>query len=129
MSGLITGKTEKAARELLAKRLLIVEWHSMEEEPQMQPVAPATVQKPKPQSKLGKMLYLQLGRCFFCGEPLPEAEASIEHLNPKSKGGLSTEDNEVVCHASLNETFGNMDLKRKFEFTLKVAGRFKCPKG
>ena len=74
------------------------------------------------------MLYLQHGRCFFCGEELHESDASIEHLNPKAKGGTSTEDNEVICHASLNQTFGSMDLKKKFDFVLRQAGAFKCPK-
>lgn len=89
---------------------------------------PTKIQKPKGLSKLGKMLYLQSGRCFFCGEALQEEEASIEHLNPKSRGGTSAEDNEVVCHKSLNETFGAMDLKHKFAFVLKSAGAFKCPR-
>jgi 5-methylcytosine-specific restriction endonuclease McrA len=83
--------------------------------------------KPKPLSKLRKMLYLQSGRCFFCGETLKEEDASIEHLNPKSRGGTSTEDNQVVCHASLNETFGAMALKEKFGFVLRSAGSFRCP--
>lgn len=89
---------------------------------------PAADPKPKALSKLGKMLYLQSGCCFFCGKPLTENEASIEHLNPKSHGGTSSADNEVVCHRSLNETFGSMDLKSKFAFVLKAAGSFKCPK-
>ena len=79
-------------------------------------------------SKLGRLLYLQSNRCFFCGEPLSEADASIEHLNPQSRGGTKTEDNEVVCHKTLNHVFGNMDLKHKFAFVLKSAGSFKCPK-
>lgn len=94
------------------------------------PVIVAAPKYPMPRAltKLRKMLYLQSGRCFFCGEPLREEDASIEHLNPKSRGGGNTEDNEVVCHASLNETFGAMDMKRKFEFVLKSAGAFTCPK-
>jgi hypothetical protein len=44
-----------------------------------------------------------------------------------SKGGTRTEDNEVVCHKTLNETFGNMPLKGKFEFVLKHSGSFRCP--
>ena len=92
-------------------------------------IVPATKpSRPKPLSKLRKMLFLQSGRCFFCGEPLWEEDASIEHLNPKSRGGTNTEDNEVVCHASLNETFGALDIKRKFEFVLRSAGAFTCPK-
>jgi hypothetical protein len=82
---------------------------------------------PKGLTKLKKILYLQGGNCFFCGKPLPEGEASVEHLNPKSRGGTITEDNEVVCHKTLNEVFGNMDLKRKFEFVIKAMGAFRCP--
>jgi 5-methylcytosine-specific restriction endonuclease McrA len=63
---------------------------------------------PKTLTKMRKMLYLQGGNCFFCGTPLSEDDASIEHLNPKSRGGPSSEDNEVVCHRTLNHAFGNM---------------------
>jgi hypothetical protein len=45
-----------------------------------------------------------------------------------SLGGTRTEGNEVARHKSLNETFGNLPLKRKFEFALKAAGSFQCPK-
>ncbi len=94
------------------------------------PVPPSQSPAPKSPSlsKLEKLLYLQQNQCFFCGEKLALAEANIEHLNPTSLGGTRTEDNEVVCHKSLNETFGNLPLKRKFEFVLKSAGSFQCPK-
>jgi len=85
-------------------------------------------QKTPSLTKLEKMLYLQLNKCFFCGEKLLLPDANIEHLHPLSLGGTRTEDNEVVCHKSLNETFGDMPLKRKFEFVLKAAGSFQCPK-
>ena len=84
--------------------------------------------KTRPLTKLRKMLYLQSGRCFFCGQPLSESEASIEHLVPRSQGGSSGIDNEVVCHSSLNETFGDMGVKEKIEFVLRSAGSFVCPK-
>jgi 5-methylcytosine-specific restriction endonuclease McrA len=73
------------------------------------------------------MLYLQSGKCFFCGRALKAGDASIEHLLPRSKGGGSTEENEVVCCKALNHTFGDMDLKAKFKFALEAAGNFKCP--
>lgn len=96
------------------------------------PIAkPATVSDAKPHkglTKLRRMLYLQSGRCFFCGDVLNEEDASIEHLHPKSRGGTSTDDNEVVCHKSLNQTLGDMDLKSKFSFVLKSAGCFTCPR-
>jgi len=104
------------------------------------PTKPPVKETPKPlgtpipptaeraMTKLRRMLYLQSGKCFFCGEPLKEEDASIEHLLPTSGGGPRNETNEVVCHHSLNETLGNMDLKRKFEFVLRSAGAFKCPR-
>ncbi len=94
------------------------------------PPASAKPSAPRPQSlnKLERMLYLQQGKCFFCGEKLALADANVEHLLPLSMGGTRTEDNEVACHKSLNETFGNLPLKRKFEFALRSAGAFRCPK-
>jgi hypothetical protein len=145
--GKTTAKDEAAARIRLEKELSIAKWHSIRVEPTpkttsnskptpkpkavsaQKPLAetkPPT-EKQKSLTKLQKMLYLQLGRCFFCGELLTASEASIEHLNPKAKGGTSTDDNEVVCHATLNHTFGSMGLKQKFEFVLKNAGSFTCP--
>ncbi len=91
------------------------------------PKTDAKVQKPRPMTKLRRALYLQSGRCFFCGEALQEEDANIEHLNPQSRGGTRTEDNEVACHKTLNETFGDLDLKQKFAFVLKSAGSFRCP--
>lgn len=84
--------------------------------------------KANPLTKLEKMLYLQSGRCFFCGEPLDISEASIEHLWPVSQGGQRIESNEVVCHKTVNDAFGAMDLKRKFEFIIRSAGEFTCPR-
>jgi hypothetical protein len=128
-NGKVTAKTEKDARERLAHEQGVVEVLSMKEQPEQPPQVKERDSAPraKPLTKLQKMLYLQHGRCFFCGEELRENGASIEHLNPRAKGGKSNEDNEVVCHASLNQTFGSMDLKRKFEFVLKQAGAFRCP--
>lgn len=83
--------------------------------------------KEKPLNKLRKMLYLQGGRCFFCSQVLPEEEASIEHLLPISQGGKRIESNEVVCHRSLNATFGHLDLKRKLEFIIRSSGSLRCP--
>ena len=91
-------------------------------------LTPAPAPKPQSPTKLERILYLQQGKCFFCGEKLAMADANIEHLYPMSKGGMRTEDNEVVCHKTLNDTFGDLPLKQKFEFVLKAAGSFRCPK-
>ena len=79
-------------------------------------------------TKLEKMLYLQGGNCFFCGHLLGLADASIEHLLPISQGGQRVESNEVVCHKTVNDAFGAMDLKRKMEFIVRSSGQFQCPK-
>lgn len=126
-TGRRTARTEALLRQRLAKELPILEWISLEEVPPAKPAIPDKGGKPRSRSKLEKILYLQAGRCFFCGEPLEAKDANIEHLNPRSKGGTNKEDNLVVCHKSLNTIFGDMDLKRKFEFILKAAGSFKCP--
>ena len=127
-AGRRTARTEALLRQRLAKELPILEWISLEEVAPTEPTAPEKGGKPKSLSKLKKILYLQAGRCFFCGEPLEAEDANVEHLNPRSKGGTNKEDNLVVCHRSLNTIFEDMDLKRKFEFILKAAGSFKCPK-
>jgi hypothetical protein len=57
----------------------------------------------------------------------PIGTKDAKHLNPKPRGGTNAEDNEVVCHKTLNQVFGNMDLKRKFEFVLKTLRAFRCP--
>src|SRR5262245_29090418 len=110
-TGRITAKSEPEARKQVAAKMAIVKWLSfLEERPASPRPAPARPPrespKPKTLSKLELLLYLQLDRCFFCGEPLRKEDASIEHLNPKSKGGTNGDDNVVVCHATLNRTFG-----------------------
>ena len=127
-AGRRTARTEALLRQRLAKELPILEWISLEEVSPTEPTSSKKGGKPESLSKLKKILYLQAGRCFFCGEPLEAEDANVEHLSPRSKGGTNKEDNLVVCHRSLNTIFGDMDLKRKFEFILKADGSFKCPK-
>lgn len=122
-------KHARLARKARLKTLKAAETH---------PPAESKTQDKQPQqnkakasglTKLEKMLYLQGGKCFFCGHLLPVAEASIDHLLPLSQGGQRVESNEVVCHKTVNDAFGAMDLKRKMEFILSSSGRVQCPKG
>lgn len=136
-NGSITAKTEDEARAKISSKHAVAEWVSIKaDKPSPPPAKPAKPQAPKQQvpraksmSKLERMLYLQSGKCFFCREQLAAAEASIEHLYPRSKGGTSVEGNEVVCCAALNQVFGNMDLRAKFEFVIASGGSIKCPRG
>ena len=133
--GRITAKTEKDAKDQITEKHpegknLILETHPSVTKKAAKKVAKKAVKKTatKGLTKLEKYIYLQHGKCFFCGEKITLGNATIEHLFPVSKGGKRTEDNEVACCATVNHTFGDMDLKRKFEFVLKSSATFKCPK-
>jgi 5-methylcytosine-specific restriction endonuclease McrA len=134
--GRITAKTEKDAKEQIAEKHpegknLILEAEASVTQKAVKKAAKKATKKTttaKGLTKLEKYIYLQHGKCFFCGEKLTQGNASIEHLNPVSRGGSRTEDNEVACCATVNHTFGDMDLKRKFEFVLRSSNDFKCPK-
>ena len=95
--------------------------------PPATPVKKPATPTPKPNSKLEKLLYRQNDRCFFCGKTLTKAEASVEHLQPKSAGGKNDDGNVVACCIALNRTLGDMSLKEKFAMVLKKAGHFTCP--
>lgn len=78
---------------------------------------------------LDRLLYAQGGRCFFCEQVLPLAEASVEHLCAVANGGGNAEDNCVVCCKSLNTILGSKSVKEKFRVVLSQRGKFKCPNG
>lgn len=61
------------------------------------------------------LLQLQGGKCFYCQQPISEADASLDHLVPRSVGGGGiSENNLVVCCRPINHFFGNVSLKVKF---------------
>jgi hypothetical protein len=82
-----------------------------------------------PTKPLERLLYAQGDDCFFCKRPLAKADASVEHLVAKAKGGGNGDDNCVVCCKAMNALFGSMSLKEKFDVVLKQKGHFKCPNG
>lgn len=78
--------------------------------------------------QLERLLFLQGNRCFFCGESIPNGEASVEHLVASSRGGTKDDDNCVVCCKSVNMVFGNLSLKAKLQAVLSHRGEFTCPR-
>jgi hypothetical protein len=78
---------------------------------------------------LDRLLFAQRGLCFFCQKPLPKTEASIEHLVAKANDGSDRPDNCVACCKSLNQMFGSMSLKEKFQVFLNRKEHFQCPNG
>jgi 5-methylcytosine-specific restriction endonuclease McrA len=45
-------------------------------------------------------------RCQFCGEKFPTSELSLDHVTPRSQGGLSTWQNLVCCCVRCNARKG-----------------------
>lgn len=45
--------------------------------------------------------------CQYCGEVLPANELTLDHVVPRSRGGLSTWENLVACCHSCNRRKGN----------------------
>jgi hypothetical protein len=82
---------------------------------------------PMATTPLDRLTFAQGGLCFFCREPLPRSEASVEHLVATANGGTNSDDNCVVCCKSLNRLFGSLPLKEKIRIVLNQNGSFKCP--
>ena len=82
-----------------------------------------------PTKPLDRLMFVQGGLCFFCRQPLPKSEASVEHLFASSNGGSNNDENCVACCKSVNALLGSMSLKEKFQVVLNQKGQFKCPNG
>ena len=82
-----------------------------------------------PTQSLDRLMFTQGGLCFFCKEPLPKGEESVEHLVAKANGGSNNDENCVVCCKAVNHLFGSMTLKAKVQVVLDQRGQFKCPAG
>src|SRR5438132_11386638 len=82
-----------------------------------------------PTTPLDRLMFVQGGQCFFCKQPLPKAEASVEHLFASANGGSNNDENCVACCKAVNALLGSMSLKEKFQVVLNQKGQFKCPNG
>lgn len=77
--------------------------------------------------QLERLLFLQGNRCFFCGNEIPDGEASVEHLVASSNGGAKEDENCIVCCKSVNAALGNLSIKAKLQAILNHRGQFVCP--
>lgn len=80
-----------------------------------------------PTKPLDRLMYAQGYVCFFCKDPLPPGEASVEHLVASANGGSNNDENCVACCKSLNALLGKKSLKEKIQIILNQKGQFKCP--
>ena len=82
-----------------------------------------------PTTPLDRLMFAQGGLCFFCKQPLPKSEASVEHLVASANGGHNKDENRVACCKAVNALLGSMSLKEKIQVVLNQQGQFKCPNG
>jgi hypothetical protein len=82
-----------------------------------------------PTKPLDRLMFAQGGLCFFCKQPLPKSEASVEHLVASTNGGNNNDENCVACCKAVNALLGSMSLKEKIQVVLNQKGQFKCPNG
>jgi hypothetical protein len=79
--------------------------------------------------QLERLLFLQGNCCFFCRQPIPAGEASVEHLVATSNGGVKDDENCIVCCKAVNAALGNLSIKAKLQTVLNQRGSFVCPSG
>ncbi len=77
--------------------------------------------------QLERLLFLQGNRCFFCQQPIPVGEASVEHLAATSNGGAKDDENCVACCKTVNAALGNLSIKAKLQAVINQRGIFVCP--
>ena len=78
--------------------------------------------------QLERLLFLQGNLCFFCQQPIPVGEASVEHLVATSNGGAKDDDNCVVCCKTVNTALGNLSVKAKLQVVVNQRSGFSCPR-
>lgn len=49
----------------------------------------------KPWKRFGNKIPTNKHECFYCGEPLNDWNRTVDHIIPKSKGGILSNDNKV----------------------------------
>lgn len=64
--------------------------------------------------------------CQYTGIKYPRRELDIDHVIPRSKGGMNTWQNLVTCHKNINNKKGNKNLK---EFGTKLIRKPFKPNG
>src|SRR5947209_1112561 len=77
--------------------------------------------------QLERLQLHQGNRCFFCDQPIPDGEASVEHIVALANGGTKDDDNCVVCCKSVNAALGHLTVKDKLRTVLAQRAAFACP--
>lgn len=57
------------------------------------------------------IFYRDKGKCFWCDEPLTKKTFTVDHIIPRSKGGLYVQENLVTCCQGCNNQRGDMSAE------------------
>ena len=77
--------------------------------------------------QLERLLFLQGNVCFFCQQPIPAGEASVEHLVASTNGGAKDDENCVACCKTVNAALGSLSVKAKLQVIVNQRSGFVCP--
>lgn len=77
-------------------------------------------------ANVAKLLTIQGGKCFYCGEKISIDDATIDHVIPKALGGDNAEANTVACCHAINHAFGHATPKEKLTALINSGGRIDC---
>lgn len=82
------------------------------------------IQKKKLNANKKNIYKRDMGQCQYCAKALSVKDATIDHINPKSKNGKFTWDNCVLSCVKCNLKKGNYDLK---EIGMKLLKKPEAP--
>jgi len=107
-----TGHTRKHYQAFLDKKPLA---HAAAPQPQ-------TGVPSKSENRRARLIARDGDGCWFCGLELGD-DATIEHLVPRSKGGVNHLDNFVLAHRKCNSDAADKPLTAKIEMRTQLRGK------
>lgn len=69
----------------------------------------------KPSVHIQTLLKRDGDLCFYCGQPMPEDDRTLEHLVPICHGGPNHISNMVLAHGRCNQMADNLPVSKKVE--------------
>tara|TARA_B100001245_G_C22650036_1_gene319205 strand:- start:190 stop:552 length:363 start_codon:yes stop_codon:yes gene_type:complete len=60
--------------------------------------------------RFGNNLQSNKYECFYCGDRLSDWNRTVDHIVPKSKGGILSNDNKAYCCKRCNQFKADMDV-------------------
>lgn len=78
-------------------------------------------------SNLQVLSFQQANKCFLCKRKVEKENQSVEHIQPKSRGGKSDDGNTIMVCKKVNNFLGNKTVKEKITIIMSHGEHFRCP--